>query len=200
VSALAPTREVTVANSSEPWTQCLMTLLPALGGLRAGPRVCQRFPSTNPLLHVCLWVLATLRPVHWRYRALRQAARAYRASTLTDSQAISLLCASLFCDRDQYGAHCTEHAEELAAHRRLCGGVLFHEWWPGRPAPAARRRSAASRVGLAAAVLGLTSIGQRGSGSIFPVAPSPIDVLRARAHPILEATGARFCATIAAVA
>jgi hypothetical protein len=74
----------------------------------------------------------------------------------------------------QYGAHCTEsireHAAELVAHRRLCGSVLLHELWPGRPAPAARRQSAASLVGFAAAILGRTSIGRR--GSILPGAPS----------------------------
>ena len=65
------------------------------------------------------------------------------------------------------------------------------------PATATRRRSATSRVGFAAAVPGLPSIGQQMSG-----APPPVDFIRTLAHPILEPTGASASvrATIAAVA
>jgi hypothetical protein len=73
-------------------------------------------------------------------------------------------------------AHAVEHAE----HRRLLVSVCRHRRWPGQPATVTRRLSAASRVGFAAAVPSLPSIGRQMSG-----VPSAIDLIRALAHPII---------------
>ena len=125
--------------------------------MRAGPRVCPRFPAATPLYQVCPWVLATLHPVRRRYRALRQAVRACRACSLTDSRAIPLVCASLFCDSESKHIARRVSTSMLRSllHTAACTAVSpsISGGWPCQPAPAARRRSAAFRVGFAAAVL-----------------------------------------------
>jgi hypothetical protein len=65
-----------------------------------------------------------------------------------------------------------QHAAEPAAHRRLYEAVRGHWRWSGRPATRHTRLwSSAFRAGCAGA-------------------SSPIDLVRAVAHPVLEATGA----------
>jgi hypothetical protein len=71
--------------------------------------------------------------------------------------------------------------------------------WPagcGHTAAAAAERQLPGRFGFAAAVPCLPSIGRLRQMS---EAQAPVDLIRALAHPILEATGASVRATIAAL-
>ena len=75
------------------------------------------------------------------------------------------------------------------------------------PATATRRRSGGSRSSFAASFAFAAAVSGRwpeaaepSIGRLLPAAPSPIDLIRALAHPFLEASGANIRPTIAVFA